>query len=69
MSLRLRKFDITRHLDSEEAISIYLEEIIVDDPGMLIAALDDIARAKGHDRARSKDWAGARVTLPGLVRD
>jgi len=47
MSMKLREFDITRHLDSEEAIAIYLEEIIEDDPEMLITALGDIARTRG----------------------
>ena len=47
MSMKLKEFDITRHLDSEEAIAIYLDEIIEDDPDMLIAALGDIARTRG----------------------
>ena len=47
MSMQLRKFDITRHLDSEEAIAMYLEEVLEDDPDMLVVALGDIARARG----------------------
>jgi len=47
MSMQLRKFDITRHLDSEDAIAMYLEEVLEDDPDMLVVALGDIARARG----------------------
>ena len=47
MSMQLRKFDITRHLDSEEAIALYLEEVIENDPDMLVVALGDVARARG----------------------
>jgi probable addiction module antidote protein len=47
MTIQLRQFDASRHLDSEEAIAMYLEEIIESDPDMLVAALGDVARARG----------------------
>jgi probable addiction module antidote protein len=44
----LKKFDIVDDLDSDEAISEYLSEMMAeDDPGMFIAALGDVARARG----------------------
>ncbi len=44
----LPEFDITEHLDSDEAIAEYLTVILEDnDPALLAAALGDIARARG----------------------
>ena len=45
--MKLREFDPSRHLDSEEAIAIYLEEVLEEDPDMLASALGDVARARG----------------------
>jgi len=45
MSMKLRQLDPSRHLDSKEAIAMYLEEIIEEDPGMLAVVLGDVARA------------------------
>lgn len=42
------KFDVVDYLDSEEAIAGYLTAILEEnDPDLLIAALGDIARARG----------------------
>ena len=44
----LPEFDITEHLDSDEAIAEYLTVVLEDnDPALLAAALGDIARALG----------------------
>jgi len=44
----LKPFDITEHLDSDEAIAEYLTVVLEDnDPALLAAALGDIARARG----------------------
>lgn len=44
----LPTFDAAPYLDSEEAIAAYLTEILAaNDPGLLAAALGDIARARG----------------------
>lgn len=44
----LRKFDITEHLDSLEAIAEYLTAMIeTGDASLLAVALGDVARAKG----------------------
>ena len=41
-------WDITRYLDSDEAIATYLDAALEeDDPALLAAALGDVARAKG----------------------
>lgn len=43
-----RPWDITESLDSDERIAAYLEAVLEDgDPALIVAALGDIARAKG----------------------
>jgi len=54
MSMKLRQFDPSRHLDSEEAIAMYLEDIIEEDPDMLVIALGDVARARGMTELAEK---------------
>jgi len=54
MTTKLRKFDVTRYLDSEEAIAIYLEEVIDEDPDMLVVALGNVARARGMTELAQK---------------
>jgi probable addiction module antidote protein len=45
---KLKTFDITRHLDSEEAMAEYLSQVLEDgDNDELIRALGHIAKAKG----------------------
>lgn len=59
MTTRLRieelaAFDIAAYLDSEAAITAYLDDIrLADDPALLAAALEDVAQA----RARNKNLA------------
>ena len=46
--MKLTKFDIVDYLDSEEAIAAYLSSVMEEnDPDLLVAALGDIARARG----------------------
>lgn len=46
--MKYSKFDVVDYLDSEEAIAAYLSAVMEEnDPELLIAALGDIARAKG----------------------
>lgn len=47
-SAQLSEFDATRYLDSDQAIAEYLTAMIAsNDPALLVAALGDIARARG----------------------
>jgi len=44
----LPEFDAARYLASDESVAAYLTDILeADDPGLLAAALGDIARARG----------------------
>ena len=46
--MKYSKFDVVDYLDREEAIAAYLSAVMEEnDPELLIAALGDIARAKG----------------------
>jgi probable addiction module antidote protein len=43
-----RSWDVVEHLETEEEMAAYLEAALEDgDPGLIAAALGDIARAKG----------------------
>ena len=48
MALKTRRWDAAEHLKTKEDIAAYLDAVLDDgDPGLLKAALGDIARAKG----------------------
>ncbi len=48
VTMNFSKFDAVDYLDSEEAIAAYLSAVMEEnDPNLLIAALGDIARARG----------------------
>jgi probable addiction module antidote protein len=50
MGIKLKKWDVVEHLDSQESINLYLEACFEADPGdgsLIRAALGDIARARG----------------------
>ncbi|CBL46664.1 Predicted transcriptional regulator [gamma proteobacterium HdN1] len=59
----LKRFDITEHLDSEEAIAEYLTIVLEeDDPALLAAAVGDIAKARGMTQV-AKDAGLSRESL------
>lgn len=44
----LKKWDVVDHLDTEEDMALYLEACLDEnDPALVVAALGDIARARG----------------------
>ena len=46
--LGIRRFDTAEYLNSEADITAYLEAVLAeDDPRLLVAALGDVARARG----------------------
>lgn len=48
MTLETTQWDVTEHLDCEEAIAQYIEAALEDgDPRLVAAALGDVARALG----------------------
>ena len=61
----LPEFDVTRYLDSEQAIAEYLTVVIEDnDPAFLAAALGDIAKARGMTEVAKK----AGITREALYK-
>ncbi len=61
---KLKSFDITRHLDSEEAITEYLSQVLEDgDNDELILSLSHIAKIpKGHSCVGPKNKC-ARIMI------
>lgn len=50
MAIKLKKWDVVEHLQSEEEMALYLEACFAEDPGdgsLIRAALGDLARARG----------------------
>ncbi len=50
MGIKLNKWDVVEHLNSEEEMTLYLEACFEEDPGdgsLIRAALGDLARARG----------------------
>jgi probable addiction module antidote protein len=59
----LKRFDITEHLDSEEAIAEYVNAALAEnDPALLAAALGDVARARGMTQL-ARDTGLSRESL------
>lgn len=47
MTIKLKEYDIAEHLNSEEEIQLYLNEILEEgDPTLVLSALGDIAKAR-----------------------
>jgi probable addiction module antidote protein len=65
----LRKFDIVDYLDSDEAIAEYLSEMMDEnDTGMFVAALGDVARARGMSEVAAEAGLG-RESLYKALRE
>lgn len=46
--IKISRFDVAEHLDSEEMIAEYINAALEDgDPDLLMAAIGDVARARG----------------------
>jgi probable addiction module antidote protein len=62
-----RPWDITRYLDSDEAIAAYIEAALdEDDPALLAAALGDVARAKGMTQIARETGLGRESLYKAL---
>jgi len=64
---KIRPWDITRYLDSDEAIAAYLDAVLEeDDPALLAAALGDVARAKGMTQIARETGLGRESLYKAL---
>jgi probable addiction module antidote protein len=62
-TIKLLPFDATRYLTDDEAIAEYVTAALeTDDPDLLLAALGDVARARGMTRV-AKDAGLGRESL------
>ncbi|WFR96323.1 addiction module antidote protein [Rhizobium tumorigenes] len=51
MTLKTEKWDVSRHLDTDEKIALFLEAIFEEaDAATIAAALGEVARAKGMSK-------------------
>ena len=65
---KLKAFDITRHLDSEEAIAEYLSQVLEDgDNDELIRSLGHIAKAKGMATVAKESGLGRESLYKALT--
>jgi probable addiction module antidote protein len=63
MPLKTVPWDVAEHLDTPEAISDYLEAVFeIGDPQLIVAALGDVARARGMT-ALARDSGLSRESL------
>ena len=63
MAVETFPWDVTEHLDSEEAIAAYLDAVFEDgDPKLIAAAIGDVARARGMSEIAEKSEL-SRVSL------
>ena len=63
-------WDVTRYLDSDEAIAAYLNAALEEnDPSLLAAALGDIARAKGMTLIARETGLGRESLYKALSAD
>ncbi|MBA3810102.1 MAG: putative addiction module antidote protein [Caulobacteraceae bacterium] len=65
MGITTRAWDVTEHLDSEEAVAAYLDAVFEDgDPALIKAAIGDVARARGMSEIAAK----AGISRVGLYK-
>ncbi|HEV7439855.1 MAG TPA: addiction module antidote protein [Methylobacterium sp.] len=69
MPLETRPWDMTESLRDEAAIAAYIEAVIEDgDPGLVAAAIGDIARARGMAQI-AKETGRSRESLYRALSD
>lgn len=65
MAIATTRWDVTEHLDSEEAIAAYLDAAFADgDLALVKAAIADVARARGMTDVAAR----AGITRAGLYK-
>jgi len=63
-------FDFARHLDTEEKIAAYLDAVLEDnDMELLIAALGDVARARGMTQVAEDSGVSREALYRALKKD
>jgi len=67
MGVATKVWDVSEHLTSPEAIAEYMTAVLEDgDPDLLLAALGDIAKAKGMSKLASETGLGRESLYKAL---
>jgi probable addiction module antidote protein len=67
---RTARWDPAQHLDTPQAMAAYLEAALQDgDPGLVAAALGDIARAKGMSKVARESGLGRESLYKALSEE
>lgn len=67
-AVALRAFDATQYLDDDQAIADYMSAVLeFDDPDLLLAALGDVARAKGMAQVARDSGLGRESLYKALA--
>lgn len=67
MGIKISNLDVSEYLDSEESIAEYLSAIIEDgDPQLLLAAISDVAKARGMAKIASDSGLGRESLYKAL---
>ena len=67
MSMKITDLDVSEYLDTEESIASYLSAIIEEgDPQLLLAAIGDVAKARGMAKIASDTGLGRESLYKAL---
>ena len=67
MGIKITNLDISEYLDTEESIASYLSSIIEEgDPRLLLAAISDVAKARGMAKIASDSGLGRESLYKAL---
>ena len=70
MNLKTSKFDVSEYLEDDEMIAAYLSAVVEEnDPALLLAAIGDIAKARGMSKIASKAGLGRESLYKALNSD
>lgn len=70
MPLELRDFDPSRHLDNDDSIRVFLQDILESgDPKVIAGGLGDVARAKGMTELAAKAGLSRESLYRALSED
>jgi probable addiction module antidote protein len=70
MTIKVSNFDVAEYLNDEESIAAYLSAIVEEgDPKLLLAAISDIAKARGMSKIASDSGLGRESLYKALNPD
>lgn len=70
MTIKVSNFDVAEYLNDEESIASYLSAIVEEgDPKLLLAAIGDIAKARGMSKIASDSGLGRESLYKALSPD